>query len=101
MADGPSIEPADLELERAGDEGFPTLKEARESAERTIIEQAIAATNGNVNQTAKLLGVARPTVYHLLKKYEIGDLPADAEAAQAEALDQEDVEADSTLRDEA
>ncbi len=101
MADGPAIEPADLELERAGAESFPTLKEARESAERTIIEQAIAATNGNVNQTAKLLGVARPTVYHLLKKYEIGDLPADAEAAQAEALDEEDVEADSTLRDEA
>ena len=71
MADGRYIEPADLELEAVGDTRLPTLKECREEAESLAIRRALAAADGQVNRAAELLGVSRPTVYHLVKKYNI------------------------------
>ncbi len=46
------------------------LKETRKSAEVNAITQAIAATD-NLSAAAKLLGVSRPTLYDLIKKYNI------------------------------
>lgn len=66
-ADAP-IEPDDLDLE--SDEGelvFPTLKQVREKAEREIINRALVASDTNVTQAAKLLGISRPTLYELMK----------------------------------
>ena len=71
MADGRYIEPADLELEAVGDTRLPTLKECREEAESLAIRRALAVADGQVNRAAELLGVSRPTVYHLVKKYNI------------------------------
>jgi two-component system NtrC family response regulator len=71
MADGRYIEPEDLELEAVGDTRLPTLKECREEAEALAIRRALAAADGQVNRAAELLGVSRPTVYHLVKKYNI------------------------------
>jgi two-component system NtrC family response regulator len=71
MADGRYIEPDDLELEAAGDARLPTLKECREEAEALAIRRALAVADGQVNRAAELLGVSRPTVYHLVKKYDI------------------------------
>ena len=50
-----------------GDFVFPTLKQVRERAERELIERALATSDTNVTQAAKLLGVSRPTLYELMK----------------------------------
>ena len=71
MADHKLVEPADLELEDSGGEEMMTLKEWREQAEAKAIVQALAISDGQVGRAAELLGVSRPTVYHLLKKYGI------------------------------
>ena len=71
MADGRYIEPGDLELESVGETRLPTLKECREEAEALAIRRALAVADGQVNRAAELLGVSRPTVYHLVKKYDI------------------------------
>lgn len=71
MADGKYIEPVDLELEDVASSEIMTLKAYREQAEATAVQQALAVTDGQVGKAAELLGVSRPTVYHLLKKYAI------------------------------
>ncbi len=43
----------------------------REDADRRAIRLALARTEGNVSTAAKLLGVSRPTLYDLLKQYDI------------------------------
>ncbi len=71
MADHKFIEPADLELNADDEAEIKTLKEFREQAEATAVRQALAVTDGQVGKAAELLAVSRPTVYHLLKKYDI------------------------------
>jgi two-component system, NtrC family, response regulator len=71
MAEGPMIEPYDLELEAPNNTGFRTLKEIRETAEANAIQHALAVNAGQIGKAADLLGVSRPTVYHLIKKYNI------------------------------
>ena len=34
-----------------------------------MIRQALAQTDGNISNAAKLLGISRPTLYDLLKQY--------------------------------
>lgn len=71
MADGKFIEPHDLELDSATEGQFSTLKEIRELAEADAIQKALAFNDGQIGKAAEMLGVSRPTVYHLLKKYSI------------------------------
>ena len=76
MADGNQISLDDLELpskEGAGDQEPFNLREVREQAESRAILRALARTDGNVSKTSELLGVTRPTLYNLMKKYAIGD----------------------------
>ena len=47
------------------------LREVRYKAERAAILRALAVTDYNISSTAKLLGVTRPTLYDLIKKYNI------------------------------
>ncbi|MGH8597173.1 MAG: PEP-CTERM-box response regulator transcription factor, partial [Gammaproteobacteria bacterium] len=68
MAEGPMIESSDLELEAPHTAGFKTLKEIRETAEANAIQHALAVNAGQIGKAADLLGVSRPTVYHLIKK---------------------------------
>jgi two-component system NtrC family response regulator len=71
MADGKLISAEDLDME-AGEECLPVnLKSAREEADRRAIRQALAKTEGNISSTAKLLGISRPTLYDLLKQYDL------------------------------
>ena len=76
MADGTQITLEDLELpskdDKAEQEPF-NLREVREKAESRAILRALARTDGNVSKTSELLGVTRPTLYNLMKKYGIGD----------------------------
>lgn len=71
MADGKLIEPADLELESSADNEIMTLKACREQAEESALKLALAVSDGQVGRAAEILDVSRPTVYHLLRKYNV------------------------------
>jgi two-component system NtrC family response regulator len=72
MADGKLITPEDLDLGSGDDNGLAVnLKAAREEADRKAIRQALARTENNISSTAKLLGISRPTLYDLLKQYDL------------------------------
>lgn len=73
MAEGKLIGAADLDLEGdSGEEGnLLNLKAAREAADRLAIRRAISQTEGNISGAAKLLGISRPTLYDLLKQYQL------------------------------
>lgn len=47
------------------------LKAAREAADRKAITRAVAWTEGNISSAAKLLGISRPTLYDLMKQYDL------------------------------
>jgi two-component system NtrC family response regulator len=71
MADGKLVTAADLDL--AGDDAETplNLRAIRETADRKAIRHALARADGNISNTAKLLGVSRPTLYDLLKSYDL------------------------------
>ena len=71
MAEGKLVTAADLDLAEGGAEPPINLRAARESADRSTIAQALARADGNISNTAKLLGVSRPTLYDLLKSYDL------------------------------
>ena len=73
MADGKLVTAADLDLNAPLAEDAPPLniKAAREGVDRRVIRQALARSEGNISSTAKLLGISRPTLYDLLKQYDL------------------------------
>jgi len=73
MADGKLVGAEDLDLEGEEDEdALPlNLKSAREESDRKMIRHALARSEGNISNTAKLLGISRPTLYDLLKQYDL------------------------------
>ena len=74
MADAKLVKAEDLDLDVSEDDGPElalNLKAAREQADRKMIRQALARTEGNISSTAKLLGISRPTLYDLLKQYDL------------------------------
>lgn len=72
MADSKFITVDDLQFDQPDDEDrLLNLKAAREAADRKAIGRAIARTEGNISNAAKLLGISRPTLYDLLKQYEM------------------------------
>ncbi len=70
MAEHPFLDATDLDL-GSHEPAQLTLKSMREEADRRAIRLALARTEGNVSTAAKLLGVSRPTLYDLLKQYDI------------------------------
>lgn len=72
MAEGKLVYAADLDLgAEPEDVDTLSLKAARERSDRKIIRHALARSDGNISNTAKLLGVSRPTLYDLLKQYDL------------------------------
>lgn len=73
MADSKLVGAEDLDLHADGEaEGLPlNLKSAREQSDRKIIRHALARSEGNISSTAKMLGISRPTLYDLLKQYDL------------------------------
>ena len=73
MSESKLIGAADLDLdEKFAEPGMAlSLKAAREVTDRRVIRHALARTEGNISNTAKLLGISRPTLYDLLKQYEL------------------------------
>ncbi len=73
MAEHKQISAKDLELGNDSGEEQPTfdLREIREQAERQAITRAMSHASGKVSQAADLLGVSRPTMYDLIRKYNL------------------------------
>ncbi|VAW74843.1 Two-component system response regulator protein [hydrothermal vent metagenome] len=73
MAEHKQISVSDLELGGAGVDDTRTfnLREIREQAERQAIVRAMGHVAGKISQASELLGVSRPTMYDLIKKYNL------------------------------
>jgi len=73
MADGKMVAAADLDLDQGEEEAGDVLnlKAAREQSDRRMIRHALARSEGNISSTAKLLGISRPTLYDLIKQYDL------------------------------
>ncbi|HYI41630.1 MAG TPA: PEP-CTERM-box response regulator transcription factor [Allosphingosinicella sp.] len=72
MADGKLVTAEDLDLEPRTEAALPVnLKSARELADRRAIRQVLARTENNISSSAKLLGISRPTLYDLMKQYDL------------------------------
>ncbi|MET0366456.1 MAG: PEP-CTERM-box response regulator transcription factor [Sphingobium sp.] len=74
MADGKLIAAQDLDLPGHGagsEEVVVNLKAARERADQQAIRHALARSDGNISSAARLLGVSRPTLYDLMKSYDL------------------------------
>lgn len=73
MCDGGLISPADLGLREPAQDRLPTsLSETRAAAEREGLCRTLAATGGNVSESARHLGVSRVTLYRLMEKHGLG-----------------------------
>ncbi len=75
MADGKYVSAEDLDLRgNPADAESPVsinLRAAREIADRRAIRQAMTRTDNNISGAAKLLGISRPTLYDLIKQYQL------------------------------
>jgi len=72
MADGKAVTAADLDLASPDmAQGPINLKAVREAADRSAIRSALAQAQGNISGTARLLGISRPTLYDLMKTYDL------------------------------
>jgi two-component system NtrC family response regulator len=73
MAEHKQISVSDLELGGAGVDDIRTfnLREIRDQAERQAIVRAMGHVGGRISQASELLGVSRPTMYDLIKKYSL------------------------------
>ena len=73
MADGKLVGALDLDLPGVSEDAFDliNLRAAREKADRRAIHQALVRTEHNISGAAKLLGISRPTLYDLLKQYQL------------------------------
>ena len=69
MAEGKRITEKDLELAGSAEAlGGATLKEARDSMEKELIQQTLKRHLGKISSAAAELGVSRPTLYELMEK---------------------------------
>lgn len=68
MADSRRITANDLELENGEGGTATTLKEARESVEKEMVERALKRHLGRITSAANELGISRPTLYELMEK---------------------------------
>ncbi|SHN49489.1 PEP-CTERM-box response regulator transcription factor [Erythrobacter sanguineus] len=73
MADGKLVSADDLDFGEGEEESADVLnlKAAREAADRRVIRHALSRSEGNISSTAKLLGISRPTLYDLIRQYDL------------------------------
>jgi len=78
LAEGARVTAADLGFEESEQPSSSLdLRQAREAAERQVIQRALAICNYNMSHTAEALGVSRPSLYSLMKKLGISVVDGD------------------------
>ena len=73
MSGDPAITPSDMDLNVSTleMETVKSLKEVRHTIERQKLIEAMKHCNSNISKVARVLGISRPSVYSLRKKYNI------------------------------
>jgi len=69
LAQDAYLRPEDLELGEGAAETPRTLQDARDTAERSLIEDALVRNAGNITRAARDIDVSRPTFHDLLRKH--------------------------------
>jgi two-component system NtrC family response regulator len=71
MAEHKQITASDLELGGSSPDALATfnLREIRDRADRQAVVRALNHVGGKVSQAADLLGISRPTMYDLMRKF--------------------------------
>ena len=68
MAEGKLITAADLDLAAPTNESKSLdLRLETEKLERSLVQEALAISQGNISKAAKLMGISRPYLYNLMK----------------------------------
>jgi two-component system NtrC family response regulator len=81
MADGSVVTAEDMELEpAAGASATRPLREVREEAERRHIQSVLERCEGNISRAGAELGISRPTLHELIKKYGLRKPPGSDES---------------------
>jgi len=73
-----ALELAVVEKRYGAQDGSINLKKAKEVLERQLLACALSQFRGNISQAATELGVSRPTLYSMMKKY---DMRVEADAS--------------------
>lgn len=68
LAEGKRISSSDLGFAESIEKQPLNLREARERAEREVIQRTLAIYENNVSHAAVALGISRPSLYSLIKK---------------------------------
>jgi two-component system NtrC family response regulator len=72
MADGKLVTAANLDIDGKATDGIAlNLRAVREVADRKAIRHALVRADGNISSASRLLGISRPTLYDLLKSYDL------------------------------
>ncbi len=71
FAEGGQISALDLGLSTSIEEHSLNLKKAKENLETEYIKTALAKCNGNISHASQEMGITRPTLHGLIKKYNI------------------------------
>jgi two-component system NtrC family response regulator len=71
MTEGNKITAADLGFAATGlgDPAALNLRQVRDEAERRAVITALGRANENVVKAAEMLGVSRPTLYDLMRRF--------------------------------
>jgi len=87
MAEGKRLTAADLELESPVAAALSlNLKEARETAEREVINRALRKHSGKIAPAAAEIGISRPTLYELMEKLGIERAEREGKPAASEEV---------------
>jgi two-component system NtrC family response regulator len=66
MSDGPVITPQDLDLAPGVKVRNLNLREGMHQLESALLNEALAAAEGNVSKAAKLMGISRQQIYNIM-----------------------------------
>jgi DNA-binding NtrC family response regulator len=83
MTDGRLVTAEDLELEQTVTPVLKTLAQARERAEREVIEQALERHPGRLVDAARELGISRVTLYRLMSALGMSAPKEDRDVSEA------------------
>ena len=72
MADGHGISATDIGISPEPEDqdiAQLNLRQVRDDAERSAVLKALARVNGNLSKAADMLGISRPTLYELIRRF--------------------------------